>query len=328
MAGMRSGIVMLLVVWLGGCAGFGGHEDLVVADRETGEAIRPGSLRVTYLGCNGYLLESAGAAVLVDPYFSRVGLCRVALGLEIAPRRERVEAALDELPRESLRDKLRAVLVTHGHFDHLMDVPMIVQAFGAPVVGSPTSCFLAQAAGVGEGRTVPVAVGDERGWAGVDVRMLGASHDRVLFGDVPYEGRLEAEPEAAPRKAGDWLLGRPLAYVIEMDGVRVYVDSGGTGRVPPPEGVGPVDLAILGVATDDSRERLPAALRRLRPRYVLPSHQDDFFRDWRDGFHFSVLADMDAVRQMHGRVVEPAGRLILLGYFRPWTLPPAAEGRS
>jgi hypothetical protein len=38
-----------------------------------------------------------------------------------------------------------------------------------------------------------------------------------------------------------------------------------------------IDLAILGVALPDSRRYFIQALEQLRPRYVLPSHQDDFF---------------------------------------------------
>jgi L-ascorbate metabolism protein UlaG (beta-lactamase superfamily) len=115
------------------------------------------------------------------------------------------------------------------------------------------------------------------------------------------------------------VLGEPLAFLIEMGGRRIYIDSGGTVDVLPPDGLGPVDLAILGVAVRDSRERLTAALQWLQPRYVLPSHQDDFFQPLEKGFKFAALTDMAEVRREHAR--SGVGQLILLDYFRPWTLP-------
>lgn len=108
-----------------------------------------------------------------------------------------------------------------------------------------------------------------------------------------------------------------MAYLIELNGRRIYIDSGGTSAVLPPPQRQRVDLAILGVALPDSRRRLPATLARLRPRYFLPSHQDDFFRPLDKGFVFGAMTDFPQVL----RTAQPIPtRLILLDYFRPWTL--------
>jgi hypothetical protein len=145
------------------------------------------------------------------------------------------------------------------------------------------------------------------------IRTFTATHDR-LFSIVPFAG--EVRGSSPPRRAADWVCGEPLAYLIEANGISIYVDSGGTlARLPPNENV---DLAILGVALPDSRTRFPAAIRRLRPRYVFPSHQDNFFRPLSAGFQFGLLTDFTRVHRDFER--ENHGRLILLDYFRPWTL--------
>jgi hypothetical protein len=69
----------------------------------------------------------------------------------------------------------------------------------------------------------------------------------------------------------------------------------------------------------DSRARLPAALELLQPRYILPSHQDNFFRPLNAGFQFGPLTDFSRVRSDCEQANHD--RLILLNYFRPWTLP-------
>ena len=98
--------------------------------------------------------------------------------------------------------------------------------------------------------------------------MLPATHDR-LFGKVPYD---RPHPHGAvPQRAADWVCGEPLAFLIEVNGQSIYIDSGGTpAQLPPNESVSRrVDLAILGVALPDSRIRLRAALERLQPRFFI-----------------------------------------------------------
>src|SRR5262249_27557487 len=124
--------------------------------------------------------------------------------------------------------------------------------------------------------------------------------------------------------AADWICGEPLAFLIEVNGQRIYLDSGGTpAQLPPNEHV---DLAILGMALPDSRARLGPALARLQPRYFLPSHQDDFFRPLSAGFQFGALTDFPRVQ--HDFALQNRGRLILLDYFRPWTLPKAVNPKK
>ena len=290
-----------MVAW----SGLGEYRDRVVADRP-GSRVPVEGVRVTYLGVNGYLLESRGTTLLVDPYFTRTSLGAVALNLRQSSSEEDLAYAAARLPR-----RVDAILVTHGHFDHLLDVPKIAQRTGAIIVASETGVNLAKASGVGKTRAV--RPGDRLTTKGAEVRAVEATHDCVL-GRVPFPGHRHSVPQK-PRRPSDWVCGEPLAFVIEMGGKRIYVDSGGTSKVLPPEGLGRVDLAIVGVALPDSRARLNDTLARLRPRYFLPSHQDNFFRPVQRGFTFGWLTDFSEVaRRSKGE------RLILMDYFSPWTL--------
>jgi hypothetical protein len=154
------------------------------------------------------------------------------------------------------------------------------------------------------------------------IRVLPATHDR-LFGKVPFD-RHEQRSAGPPQRAADWICGEPLAFLIEVNGQRIYIDSGGTpAQLPPNERV---DLAILGMALPDSRARLHTALERLHPRYILPSHQDDFFRPLSAGFQFGQLTDFPFVERECAK--QNRSRLILLDYFKPWTLPAAVNPKS
>ncbi len=296
-------------------AGIGSYTHLVAADSPG--AVRDG-VRVTYLGTNGYQFEFKGRALLVDPYFSRVDLLSVALGSPIQPNAARINDGL-----RHIATKADAILVTHGHFDHLLDVPAVMAKTRARLIGSASSVDLAKRAGVSSGDAVKP--GDVRRIGPWKISVLAATHDR-LFGKVPFDRPpSQALAKAGPpQRAADWICGEPLAFLIEVNGRRIYIDSGGTpAQLPPNERV---DLAILGMALPDSRARLATALARLQPRYVLPSHQDDFFRPLSAGFQFGPLTDFPFVERECAQ--QNRSRLILLDYFRPWTLPAAANPKS
>jgi L-ascorbate metabolism protein UlaG (beta-lactamase superfamily) len=252
--------------------------------------------------------------LLVDPYFSRVDLLSIALGSRIQPNASRISDGLRHLTPKS-----DAVLVTHGHFDHLLDVPAVMAKTKARLIASASSVDLAKRAGASFGDAVKP--GDVRRIGPWKIHVLPARHDR-LFGKVPFDQTGSQAGE--PHRAADWICGEPLAFLIEVNGQRIYIDSGGTPEQPPPSEH--VDLAILGVALPDSRARLHAALECLQPRYVLPSHQDDFFRPLSAGFQFGSLTDFPFVQRESAR--QNRSRLILLDYFRPWTLPAAVNPKS
>ena len=291
-------------------AGLERYSHLVVADVSPA-APAGGEVRVTYLGTNGFQFDSSNHALLVDPYFSRINLWRVVLGSPVQPDENRIDNAM-----KHLASKVDAIVVTHGHVDHLLDAPVLMRKTEARLIGSRTAVELAARAGVPASRCHAVTEGDELRVGPWRIRAFAATHDR-LFWIVPFEG--EVRGSGPPRRTADWVSGEPLAYLIEIAGQRIFIDSGGTPAVLPPGDIAPVDLAILGAALPDSRARFSAAVRRLHPRYVSPTHQDNFFRPLSAGFQFGPLTDAPGLLRAYKREAPP-GQLILFDYFRPWTL--------
>ena len=299
-------LLLCLCAWINpALGGLEKYSRLIKADfPPVASAPPPSGVRITYLGTNAYLFESNGATLLVDPYFSRQGLFRIALKLRPVLQTQLIAEWLRAHPT------IDAVLVTHGHFDHLLDAPQIVRATGAKLIASPTSVKLAESIGVAPGHGEAVRPGAKAEAGKAEIHVLPAQHDRI-FGSIPYNGPAEHFP---PEKIDHWVTGQPLAFVIEMGGKRIFINAGGPVASTKWR---PVDLAIIAVGARDSIDAFPSNVAQLRPRYILPSHQDNFFRPLERGFAFMPLSDFPAVQRA---ALGAPGELILLDYFRPWTL--------
>ena len=294
-------------------AGLEKYSALVVADAKS-DAPSPGdAVRVTYLGVNGFQFETGNHALLVDPYFSRIGLGAIVFNQSIESNPTRVAEGL-----QHMRTRADAILVTHAHFDHLLDLPSIMRRTHARLLAGPTAVNLVESFGIRPKECEIVEAGTVRTIGPWRIRVFGATHDRIIGKSPPFPG-IVTTPTKRPIKASDWKLGEPLAFLLEVAGKRIYIDSGGMPGYPPDAAIGHVDLAILGVALPDSRQRFAEAVLRLRPRYILPSHQDDFFAPLSRGFVFGKLTNFPEIlgEQKKGHL---PGHLILLDYFRPWTL--------
>src|SRR5215217_6305498 len=151
-------------------AGLTPYAQLVIVD--TIAKSRDG-IRVTYLGTNGYEFELKDHALLVDPYFSRVDLSSVALGSRIQPDISRIDEGM-----RHLRPKLDAILVTHGHFDHLLDVPILMSKTHTRLLASASSVDVAKRAGALWGE--PVTAGNVRRIGPWTIRVLAATHTRLF----------------------------------------------------------------------------------------------------------------------------------------------------
>ena len=331
---IKLGLFALTFIAQVASAGLEKYSSLVVADKYPFTKPEPNAIRVSYLGVNGFQFETNGHAILVDTYFTRIGIWSAALNQPIQSDPKRVSEGL-----KHVRPRVDAILVTHAHFDHLLDAPEIIRRTHGKLMAGPTAVQLVESFGISRNECEIVKPGSERKIGPWRIRVFAAQHDR-LFGKVPFDkcrsdrpspqsspSRRRGSREAAgegevtkpPVKVSDWCVGEPLAFVIEVADKRIYVDSGGVPGAPPDPRTKNVDLAILGVALPDSRERFAEAVRQLRPRYILPSHQDDMFAPVSRGFAFGKMTNFSTlVREQQSEKLP--GRLILLDYFRPWTL--------
>jgi hypothetical protein len=272
-------------------------------------------ISVTYLGVSGLLIRHRGHALLTAPFFSnpRLGLVRPKISrlFRRSPRISTDTQMVERwLPREA--DDAGVILVGHGHYDHLLDVPYIAthRARAARIYGSITVRHILMGdetlrTNAGE-RVVGIPVQDAgtRDSAGVwfyspdsafRFMALRADHAptfRFLWESYTFAaGGLSADLDSLPHTAPEWKLGEPFAFLIDvldaphMNVVfRIFFQDAPS---QPPLGFPPtsviadrgVDLAVLCAATSSNVPYTPdSLLKALHPRQVLVTHWESFFR--------------------------------------------------
>jgi L-ascorbate metabolism protein UlaG (beta-lactamase superfamily) len=137
-----------------------------------------------YLGTAGWEITDGTTAILIDPYLSRIngpappgggsghslaGDKRRAYGWgDVAP--VDVEAIDSHIQRADF------VLVTHTHYDHILDVPHIALKTGAAVIGTESTENVMRAYDVPEGRLITVRGGEDYQFDSFSLKVIPSIH--------------------------------------------------------------------------------------------------------------------------------------------------------
>ncbi|MDC0659776.1 metal-dependent hydrolase [Leisingera sp. SS27] len=200
-------------------------------------------MKIIWLGHGSFRIEAGGLVLLVDPWLS---------GNPVLPE-ESHEAAIEGATH---------ILLTHVHFDHVVDVLPLAKRLEVPVVGQYDLMGLwgetegVQTTGFNKGGTVDLG--------GVKVAMVPASHSSTF------------NTQDGLRTGGS-----EVGYMLMAEGKTVYL-SGDTAIMADMEWMGDYykpDVGILsagGHFTMDMKQAAYAAKRYFNFKTVIPCHYKSF----------------------------------------------------
>jgi L-ascorbate metabolism protein UlaG (beta-lactamase superfamily) len=275
--------------------------------------VAPGEVAVTWWGTNALLIEDGMTRLMIDPYFSRwPGLLGPGfLCKKIAPD----QAAMDRGLARAGIDRLDAVLITHSHFDHVLDAGEVALRTGATLVGSASAANVGRGAGLAEDRLNVVEAGRPLRFGDFTVTFLPGRHlpfpwflQWLLGGEKHIQ-----DPLRPPVGAGRYKVGAVHSILIEHP-AGVILNQGSAGMVPGALDGIQADAVLLGIggldmkSNDYQKDYYRASVEAVGARLVVPTHWDDFQRP--------LDEPVRLLRRIH-RVLDR-----LLGRAGEWSGPP------
>ncbi|MEI9921523.1 MAG: MBL fold metallo-hydrolase [Bacteroidota bacterium] len=298
----RLTLMMLMGLLLSSCAQkvtkF--YPEIIPKQMNTTLAVGKGQHKVnlTYLGCGNMIIEQDGDAIMTDPFFSNQKLTKVLGKIKTKP--DLYELWKGRVQSQASKGMVRAALVSHTHYDHVMDLPTLLQAhyfnkmevvYGNSYLPQMMVNFLKE--GV---RIEPIKLNE---WVNVtpNIRFLPieSNHAPHTKHKLYMSGPLDAEyfkehlvwPDAK-LKARKWTLGTTYSFLVDFiqgDTLRMFIQTSASqypyGR-PPKEELQKkkVDVAVLCYASTPNVTDYPKAIvNDLNPSKLVIVHWEDFFRE-------------------------------------------------
>jgi L-ascorbate metabolism protein UlaG (beta-lactamase superfamily) len=204
-------------------------------------ALAEGKTEITWWGHAAFVIKTpAGTVIAVDPWLKN----------PTAPKDGKWP------------DKVDAILVTHGHFDHVGDAKELSDKTGAPIIGAFELVSLIgakNANGANTGGTVDVK-------SDVKVHIVEAVHSSG-YGD----------PSKGPMQYG----GSPVGYVIEIKGGPTIYHAGDTDAFSSMQLIGDryhptIDMLPIGGHYTMDPDGAALAAKMTGAKSVIPMHYGTF----------------------------------------------------
>lgn len=235
-----------------------------------------GSIKVTFLGVTTLLVDDGETQILVDCYFSRHPLWKVATG-KLKTNQKKVEDAVSKFGI----DRLGAIFVSHSHFDHAIDVAYVAQKTGAMLHGSPSTLNIGRGGGLSEEQIIPFDAEKEVTIGAFTIIAIPSKHSplRVLGNNI---GKTIDQPLCQPERATKYVEGETYDFLIKHRENSIYIITS-ANFIEGMRDKYRADVVFLSIGyiarhgfefIDPYWEN---SVEMLKPSLIIPIHWENFF---------------------------------------------------
>ena len=301
-------------------------------ERNPPSAGQSGPVSLEYMGAAGWRITDGTTVMLIDPYLSRIigppppGRVFVPAPGDTRPAYGWDDVAVpDAAAIESHVKRADFILVTHTHYDHVLDVPHLALTTKATVIGTESTENVLRTYRVPEEQLVTVRGGEDYDFGVFSVKVIPSLHTALdhkhYFSSATTPAGLKA-PLTLEQMHPE---GGTLAYLIRFHGHQILAFGGMNYIEREIEGLRP-DVALVGASPSRSEiyDYTGRLMRNLGfPPLVLPTHWDDFLVPYTASQQPAIDGLQSFVEEV--KTASPKSKVIVPRYFEPITLETAAR---
>ncbi|WP_367824997.1 MBL fold metallo-hydrolase [Streptomyces sp. LMG1-1-1.1] len=282
-------------------------------------------VELRWLGVAGWEIVIDGdRSIVFDPYLSRMPCLGPTGRLDPGLPLRNDPAAVERVAAHHLAGAPELILVSHGHFDHVADVP---QLLGRPewrrsrirTVCDETVRHLLTAMGTPPARVadvIQVKGGEYLQFDGYTVEVFRSLHSQLADHGSFAPGR-RAAPPRRPAVLGDLVEGDTFAYQVSVDsGPRILLMGASNFVERELSGIRP-DVALVPMSSHGAVHRYVERLLRAteNPPLLIPTHHDDLVAPL--GTAVTAHAERTSAAQQLSRLAPSGCRVLDPGPLRP-----------
>lgn len=281
------------------------------------------AVTLTYLGAAGWEITDGTSTILIDPYLSRINGPAPpggGSGHHLAGDTRRAYtwgdiATPDTAVIDAHIQKADFVLVSHTHFDHILDVPHIALKTRATVIGTESTENIMRAYGVPEEQLITVRGGEDYQFHGFSLKVIPSIHSPLDHKHYFSSATAPAGMKAPLTLEQIHPEGGTLAYLIRFPDHQILAFGGNNYIEREITGLEP-DVVLMGAGA--SRKEIYDYTGRLMrdlhyPAVVLPTHWDNFLVPYEASQQPALEALQSFVKEV--AAASPKTKVIVPKYF-------------
>jgi L-ascorbate metabolism protein UlaG (beta-lactamase superfamily) len=299
------------------------------AENQT-KGVKTDPVTLKYLGAAGWEISDGSTFILIDPYLSRINGPVPPGGHGMAGDTRRAYgwgdiASPDAAAIDAHIQRADFVLITHTHYDHVLDTPHIALKTHATVIGTESTENVMRAYSVPEEKLITVRGGEDYEFGAFSLKVIPSIHSPLDHKHYFSSATAPAGMKAPLTLEQIHPEGGTLAYLIRLNGHQILVFGGMNYIEREIEGLEP-DVAVIGAGSSrkeiyDYSGRLMRALHY--PAIVVPTHWDNFLAP----YSASQQTNLDALQSFVKEVAaaSPNTKVIVPKYFEAISLGAAVK---
>ena len=251
-------------------------------------------LSIRWLGTFGFELSDGTTSLLIDPFVSRPTPKE-----QFRPLHIDTDAVNHYVLRQGNNSTIKAVLVTHSHYDHIQDVPYILSQYldngiQPILIGNKNTEQIIQSynksdiSWIGPNNSlekIQIYVTDfsskenaHNQWniGRFKITAFQGLHPQYdFFSWRGPSGLIESTP---PFYVWDYKLNHneSIGFLIEYGGLKIYFSD--SPFIQNPKNIGKVDILIQTIASREMENNIAECIKVMEPIYYIPAHYDNFFK--------------------------------------------------